>query len=75
MRQTINADNKDRIETGALRINDDWTGLFIRGDDCIKLRDILYDDDVSRGDFVDEIVTDTFVDMLIESIESDVFHK
>lgn len=30
-----------RIETGALQINDDWTGLFIRGDSCIELREVL----------------------------------
>jgi hypothetical protein len=27
----------DRVETGALQINDDWPGLFIRGDSCIDL--------------------------------------
>ena len=32
-----------RIETGALQINDDWTGLFIRGDDALYLRHILAD--------------------------------
>jgi hypothetical protein len=24
-----------RIETGALRVGDDWRGLFVRGDNCI----------------------------------------
>jgi hypothetical protein len=33
---TIPYDERDRVETGALRINDDWKGLFIRGDDCIQ---------------------------------------
>lgn len=23
-----------RVETGPVRLGDDWTGLFIRGDDC-----------------------------------------
>ena len=32
-----------RVETGALQINDDWAGLFIRGDDCAILRNILLD--------------------------------
>lgn len=27
-----------RIETGALQINDDWPGVFIRGDDCYLLK-------------------------------------
>ena len=30
-----------RIETGALQINDDWTGLYIRGDDAFMLKEIL----------------------------------
>ena len=33
---------KERIETGALQIDDDWTGLFVRGDDTFTLRYILY---------------------------------
>lgn len=33
----------DRIETGALQIGDDWTGLFIRGDDALYLSEILSD--------------------------------
>lgn len=35
--QKINTDNEKRIETGALQVNDDWKGLFIRGDDAIML--------------------------------------
>ena len=31
-----------RIETGKLQIDDDWPGLFIRGDDCMLLIDMLY---------------------------------
>lgn len=30
-----------RVETGALQINDDWKGLFIRGDWCIELLGVL----------------------------------
>lgn len=26
-----------RVETGAIQFNDDWPGLFIRGDQCIDL--------------------------------------
>jgi hypothetical protein len=26
-----------RVETGPLKINDDWTGVFIRGDDALML--------------------------------------
>ena len=31
-----------RVETGALQINDDWAGVFVRGDDCPALLDALY---------------------------------
>lgn len=26
----------ERVETGALEINGDWPGIFIRGDDCLQ---------------------------------------
>ena len=29
---------KDRVETGPLQINDDWPGLFIRGDNSFSHR-------------------------------------
>jgi hypothetical protein len=32
----------NRIQTGPLKINDDWTGMFIRGDDVLfKLLPLL----------------------------------
>ena len=31
-------DDGERVETGGLQINNDWTGLFIRGDDAAGLR-------------------------------------
>ena len=37
----IDIDLPERIETGAVQFGDDWTGLFIRGDDCYTLRSIL----------------------------------
>lgn len=27
----------ERVETGPTRFGDDWTGVFIRGDDCVDL--------------------------------------
>ena len=40
-RKIVTKNNEDRVETGALQVNEDWKGLFIRGDDCIQLHDIL----------------------------------
>ncbi len=34
MRQIITED-EDRVETGSLQINDDWPGIFIRGDNAL----------------------------------------
>jgi predicted hydrocarbon binding protein len=39
--RVINTNCDDRIETGALKFDDDWAGLFIRGDDCITL-DLIF---------------------------------
>lgn len=30
-------DNLGRVETGAVQFGDDWSGLFIRGDDCARV--------------------------------------
>jgi hypothetical protein len=30
-------DEDDRVETGAIQFNDDWPGLFVRGDDAFSL--------------------------------------
>jgi hypothetical protein len=35
-------DDGKRVETGALAINGDWPGLFVRGDDAIKLAYTLF---------------------------------
>ena len=29
------------VETGPVQFGDDWLGLFIRGDRCIELRNVL----------------------------------
>ena len=42
MRHIIITDiGANRVETEAVQFNDDWKGLFIRGDDCIYLLEIL----------------------------------
>jgi len=28
---------EDRVETGAVQFGEDWPGLFVRGDDCLRL--------------------------------------
>jgi len=51
----------ERVETGAVKFGDDWPGIFIRGDDCLKLILVL---DVSTGN----VFTDMFVDKLKDAI-------
>lgn len=70
MYQSIDYEGK-RIETGALRIGGDWTGLFVRGDDCLgKLRFIL-NDWLMNGSQVDPSIVG-FVRFLIAEIEDNV---
>ena len=60
----------ERVETGALQINDDWTGLFIRGDDALYLRDILADAFGNGKSFESE-----YIYKLIRIIDVDVDHN
>jgi hypothetical protein len=39
--QKVEAVLPGRIETGAVQFNDDWPGLFVRGDDAVMLLAIL----------------------------------
>lgn len=38
-----------RVETGPVRLGDDWTGLFIRGDDCFALAMTLREGRIPSG--------------------------
>ena len=37
----IQAEITGRVETGPLQINDDWPGIFVRGDDCVFLASLI----------------------------------
>lgn len=69
--QKINSDNKKRIETGALQINDDWKGLFIRGDDAIMLLGLF--ETISkeeRLDWTEIAIAKTYVDIIRKEVLS-----
>jgi hypothetical protein len=36
-------DGQGRVETGAVKFGDDWAGLFVRGDNAIRLRKRIQD--------------------------------
>lgn len=68
----IQADTDKRVETGALQINDDWAGLFIRGDDCLYLSGVLKH--LLRGGEVYPSQA-PFLRSIIEAIDRDVMVK
>lgn len=63
----------ERIETGALQIDDDWTGLFIRGDDAFRLVQILKKAHRSEGIFNNDELTQ--ITWLCAAIYIDVNHQ
>lgn len=42
VRKIRTIDSFERVETGALQVDGDWPGLFIRGDQCIDLYNRLW---------------------------------
>jgi len=58
-----------RIETGALQIDNDWTGLFIRGDDALYLAGIL------SAREPDDSLEQDYIDNLLRIIYGNVDHK
>jgi hypothetical protein len=61
-----------RIETGAYQFGDDWTGLFIRGDDCIWLYEIIHK---IRSQEELNIFDLNFLSMLSQEINNNVLHN
>jgi hypothetical protein len=67
--KNINLVFEDRVETGALQFNDDWPGLFVRGDDCIYLSMLLHKI-INNEEF--DIFDRTVIKSLIREIEDNV---
>jgi hypothetical protein len=64
------------IETGAIGFNEDWNGLYIRGDDCIEFKFILekvLEDSARR--FLLSPADGAFLRGLLKSIEDEVLPK
>ncbi len=68
----IKADVDGRIETGALQIGDDWPGLFVRGDDCVRLRHVLF---LAMKEKFLSSSDDWFLTGLIAAIDFDVTQR
>jgi len=37
IQRIITTDNEPRLETGVVQCDDDWPGIFIRGDDAVRM--------------------------------------
>lgn len=65
----------NRVETGALEINDDWPGVFIRGDNAmhyaVSLKQLLskLESHVDQSDVVD-IISLSAVKSLVKLLDS-----
>lgn len=70
--------NNDRVETGAVKFGDDWTGLFIRGDDCIRMMQSL-EYMLSRvnadPNSIEFKIYNSYLEMLIEEIKTNVLSR
>jgi len=75
-RKIIFKDGGKRVETGAICFNDDWNGLFIRGDDCIQVKFVLEKmlaDSVCL--FLLHPAEANYIKMLLEEINENVLMK
>ena len=63
----ISIDNEERIETGVVQFNDDWPGVFIRGDNALHFGHII-------GNIIscckDDKMIDFFDKMYLEQLET-----
>lgn len=57
----------ERVETGPVQFNDDWPGLFIRGDECFCILTVV--DSVLKGNKLTMIEK-----MILESIKEDLIN-
>lgn len=67
-----------RVETGAVQVNDDWPGYFIRGDNCMYftliLSNILSKYREMKGDKLDpnEFITISNLESIIKDMKENV---
>lgn len=71
------ADDQGRVETGAVQFGDDWPGLFIRGDNALRLQEsilkvIKHIEATSQSkDFMVALAVD-YLQYIAEEIENNV---
>jgi len=57
----------ERVETGPVKFGDDWTGVFIRGDDCAYYALCLAN--LNQGDVLSEMAVEGLQSLLASSNE------
>jgi hypothetical protein len=62
----------ERVPTGAVQFNDDWPGLFIRGDDALTLMLELKDVLKTLAEQNDQQCQTYFIRNIVSIIEQDV---
>jgi hypothetical protein len=74
--QKIKIEKEGRVETGPVKFNDDWTGLFIRGDNAfnyaLKLKDVVDGKVDLETDTITKIELQGLVSLLTSCIEGPV---
>jgi hypothetical protein len=74
--QKIKIDKEGRVETGPVKFNNDWTGVFIRGDNAfnfaLKLKDVVDGKIDLETDSITKMELQELVRLLTSCIEGPV---
>jgi hypothetical protein len=60
---------EERVETGNLKFGDDWTGLFIRGDDAFAYSLLLENVLEDKASALDKLQLKSLLELLKETME------
>lgn len=64
-------EQKPRVETGRLKFGNDWTGLFLRGDDCAKFYcDLITIKEMDELDAITKVRIEHWMKLLNSACES-----
>ena len=70
MRQVNIPNLEKRIETGVLKINDDWCGVFIRGDDAFAYSHVISSIlDKMETNGIEDVITKGYLFSLLKLLQ------
>lgn len=61
-------EGENRIETGPIQFNDDWPGIFLRGDSAFHIANVLSQVHSGQKDALTDIQLKNIIDLLRECI-------